>query len=372
MRTRVRTALAIAAALAAGAAPAAPASAEGRTHEPRWEISLAGSLPDGAWLHSVTSAGGSAWAVGSGSLYEGMPDGVVLHWDGRRWREVEDPALPPVFYWNSVDSASPRDVWAYGWNYDDEYLVRWDGRKWRQVPLPELPGGEHHGSAEIAAERGRVWVAGFRWLSTYAHGSWKTERVPNGLDVADVDSCSSRSAWAVGGFAHAGQESRPVVMRWHNGRWSETEAPGDPDLRLTNVHVASEGSVWATGRVPAADGEGFAEPRVLHWNGHKWRDVTGPVSGLFAEALTGDGRGGIWVSGDPYGWEGPPVLWHYDGRRWTRHEGATVTVGETQAYEVAALAPGGRHGGPWAVGSYARVEGTTSYQSELIERFGRR
>lgn len=180
------------------------------------------------------------------------------------------------------------------------------------------------------------------------------------------------SAWAVGGFAHVGRESRPVVMRWRNGGWTEAEAPGDPDLRLTDVHVESDRSVWATGRVPAADGVGFAEPRVLHWNGRGWRDVTGPVSGLFAEALTGDGRGGVWVSGDPYGWEGPPVLWHYDGRRWTRHEGATVAAGETQAYEVTALAPGGRHGGPWAVGSYARVEGTTAYQSELIERFGRR
>ncbi|GAA2122003.1 hypothetical protein GCM10009802_25680 [Streptomyces synnematoformans] len=362
--------------LAAGAALVTPATAEtpaaGAAHEPRWEISLAGSLPDGAWLKSVTSAGRSAWAVGSESIYEGTADGVVLRWDGRRWRQDRDPALPPVHYWNSVDASSAHDVWAYGWNDDGEYVVRHDGRRWRQVPPPELPGGENHGAAEVAAGSHRVWLAGREWLSTYAHGSWTSEKLPRGVDVIDVDSRSSRSAWAVGGFWHVGEESRPLVMRWQDGAWTETAAPDDPDLRLTDVHVASDRSVWAAGRVPAADGEGFAEPRVYHWNGRTWRDVTGPVAGLFAESVTGDGRGGIWLSGDPYGWAGPPVFWHYDGHRWTRHEGAAVTAGETQAHEVSDLAPGTWGGGPWAVGSYAHVEGTTAYQHELIERLGRR
>ncbi|WBB61425.1 hypothetical protein O7599_02380 [Streptomyces sp. WMMC500] len=371
MRTRVRTALAVAVALVAGAALAAPAAAAAPAkgaHEPRWEISLAGSLPDGAHLNSVTSAGRDAWAVGSDSHYEGMPDGVVLHWDGGEWQEVRDPALPPVYYWNSVDASSPQDVWAYGWNYDAEFAVHYDGYEWEQVPLPELPGGVSHGSARIAAEDGRVWLVGDRYLSTYAQGDWTTQDLPSGVNILDADARSSRTAWAVGGFAYAGRESRPVVMRWKNGGWRETEAPDAPGLRLTDVHVDSARSVWATGRVPAADGEGLAEPRVYHYDGHRWRDVTGPVAGIFADAVTGDGRGGIWLSGDPHGWEGPPVLWHYDGRRWTRHEGATVTAGETQSYEVNGLAPGGRRGGPWAVGSYERIEGTTAYQSELIER----
>ncbi|WP_220189270.1 hypothetical protein, partial [Streptomyces phytophilus] len=329
-------------------------------------------LPDGANLNSVTSAGGNAWAVGSDSRYEGMPDGVVLRWDGRRWQKVADPALPPVYYWYSVDSASPRDVWAYGWNYDDEYVVHHDGRAWEQVPVPELPDGPTHGAAQIAAERDRVWLAGDRYLSSYADGDWTTQQLPGGVGMMDVDARSSRTAWAVGGFSYAGKESRPVVMRWKRGGWREFKAPDVPDLRLTNVHVVSERSVWATGQVPAADGRGFAEPRVLHYDGRRWRDVTGPVEGLFAEALTGDGRGGIWVSGDPYGWEGPPVLWHYDGRRWTRHEGAMITEGETQGHEIDDLAPGGRHGGPWAVGSYAHVEDRTTYQHELIERLNRR
>ncbi|MFW6690829.1 hypothetical protein [Streptomyces sp. MAR4 CNX-425] len=375
MRTWGNTAVAVAAALAA-AALAAPATAAEpaavSAHEPRWQISLAGSLPDGARLTSVTSAGSGAWAVGTGRAYEGGPEGVVLRWDGRRWRDERDPALPPVRHWNSVDSSSPSHVWAYGWNDEAEYAVRHDGRRWRQVPMPRLPGGAHHGLAEIAAAPHRVWVAGLEWLSTYAHGSWTSEKLPRGVDVLDVTSRSSRTAWAVGGFFHVGEESRPVVLRWRDGAWAETAAPGGPDLRLTDVHVESERSVWVAGRVPAAGGDGFAEPRVHHWNGRTWRDVTGPVAGLFAGSVTGDGRGGIWLSGDPYGWEGPPLFWHYDGRRWTRHEGAVVTTGETQAHEIADLAPGGPLGGPWAVGSYARVEGQTAYQHELIERLGRR
>jgi hypothetical protein len=76
----------------------------------------------------------------------------------------------------------------------------------------------------------------------------------------------------------------------------------------------------------------------------------------------------VWFSGYPEGWEGPPVFWRYDARdgRWTRTTGETVTEGATQSYEVTDLAPIGRTGGYWAVGTYDLILGDIAEPHEII------
>ncbi|MGW7349693.1 hypothetical protein [Streptomyces sp. NPDC054784] len=137
------------------------------------------------------------------------------------------------------------------------------------------------------------------------------------------------------------------------------------------MHAESARSVWATGfRTPVGD-EGY-EPRVLHWNGRAWRDVTAPVTGLSPQAIHGDGRGGVRVSGDADGGQRPPVLWPGERGRWTKVYGATVPGGETQAYDITALAPAGRGGRLWAVGGYELLDGRGGSSGyEFVQRRGR-
>ncbi|WP_127201735.1 hypothetical protein [Streptomyces sp. Z26] len=160
-------------------------------------------------------------------------------------------------------------------------------------------------------------------------------RLSPGVSLSAVASAGADAAWAVDSFALVGRESRAVAPHWDGRRWHETVLP-DVRVRLTGVHAESARGTWTTGfRTPVGD-EGY-EPRVLHWNGRAWRDVTGPVTGLSPRAI----RGGVRVSGNTESWEGPPVLWHRERGRWTMVYGATVPGGETQAYDVTDLAPAG-------------------------------
>ncbi|MGW7519308.1 hypothetical protein ACWGJ2_27340 [Streptomyces sp. NPDC054796] len=346
-------------------APATGAAATGG-HAPAWEVSEAGGLSANAHLSSVSAAGPhAAWAVGHQS-FGGVSDGVILRWKDGSWRQDRTAGLPQVNYWHSVDAVSPRDVWAYGWSQTEEVATHYDGRRWQRVPLPD-DAGPQQGFAELAAVPGRAWLAGDYSLSTWSHGVWQTEDLPTGISAEDVDARTADDAWAVGGFSYAGQESRPVALHWDGEDWTEVPVPGT-GLRLAQVYAESARSVYATAYVSSVDGESH-EPRVLHWNGRSWKDITGPVGGLIPQAVNGDGRGNVWVSGDPDGWEGPPVFWRYDGKRWSEIEGAKVTGGATQAYNITDLAPLGRTGRFWAVGSYELLVGESSSESyELIER----
>jgi hypothetical protein len=320
-----------------------------------------------AHFSSVSAAGPlSAWAAGT-EYVEGSPHGVILRWDGWRWSPDEAPGLPEVSYWYSVDAASPRDVYAYGWGGPDgEVVVHFDGHRWEIVELPELPGGDIYGFSEVAAERGRTYLAGWNHISTYSRGDWESIELGSGVQINGMDSRTARDAWAVGGFALVGQESRPVALHWDGKDWSEVPLPEDWDLRLNEVYVESKNSVYVAAH---AAGAGYYEPRLLHWDGHSWEDITGPVTGISPTALTGDGHGTVWFSGNPEGWEGPPVFWRYDTKdgSWTRVTGETVAEGETQSYEVSDLAPIGLTGGYWSVGSYELlVGGNSSEQHEII------
>ncbi|MGP3921952.1 hypothetical protein [Streptomyces sp. 8N616] len=352
---------------AAGASPS-PRTTTGSLH---WEMSSAGRLSSGAHLSSVTAAGPrAAWAVGHES-FDGVPEGVVLRWNGKRWRQDPSAGLPRVSYWHSVSAVSRRNVWAYGWSQTEELVAHYDGRRWQRVDLPALPGGAIYGFSELAAVKGRIWLAGDHRISTNVKGRWRTTDFGAGTGITDIDARSAADAWAVGGFALVGQKSRPVALHWDGASWSEVPLP-DTRLRLANVYAESARSVWVSGHTSPTGGDGY-EPRVLHWDGRTWRDVTGPVEGLAPQALSGDGRGSVWLTGDPTGWEGPPVFWRYDGRRWARVPGATVPGGETQSYNVTDLAPVGHTGRHWAVGSYELLDGQGGADSyEFIERSARR
>ncbi|GAB2590033.1 hypothetical protein GCM10027168_23830 [Streptomyces capparidis] len=387
MRTTTRiTAAAITLVAAAGlAAPSAVAAPADRPAEapasaawtkakpgPRWETSLAGTLGE-SHLRAVSSAGpDAAWAVGN--RYDRPAErsrGVMLRWDGTAWRQETAEELPDTRYWESVSAVSRRDVWAYGAGpaQGEEVLARYDGRHWRQVALPEEHDRYYLSEVE-AVPGGRAWMAGSRTISAYHGGQWRTTDLGAGSNIRDLDARAANDAWAVGSEAVDTHPSRAqaLALHWDGRQWRKTPSPG-PGIHLNSVYAESARSVWATAFTSGDSDPGF-EPRVLHWNGTAWRDVTGPVRGIALRAVTGDGHGTVWLAGDPEGHQGPPVYWRWDGGRWTRTEGATVTGG--YAYAVHGLAPAGRPGRFWAIGDYSRNEGQYAVGYEMIQRSARR
>lgn len=376
MKTGTYLRIAVAAALTAvtvAVAPAAGAAADGaapaawppdQASALAWHTSLAGTLSDISGLSDIASAGpNAAWAVGSQSV-DGVGQGVILRWNGKTWQQQSTPGVPGTGVWYAVDAVSAHDVWAYGWGQEGETLAHYDGKRWTQMPLPEEKG---YGFAKLAAVPGKVWLVSDTAINTYAHGVWKSTPLQSGVIINAIEARSSHDAWAVGQFAYVGQPSRSVLLHWDGSSWTDA-APAGSNLRVTAVYQESARSVWVTGLTPYVEDE-RQQTKVLHWNGISWTDVTGPVGGLWANAITGDGKGNVWVSGDPYGYEGTALYWRLRNGVWTSVAGDAVPGGQTQAYDIEALAPTGRTGQFWSAGSYGLITGeSTSATYELIQR----
>jgi hypothetical protein len=353
--------------VAAATVVALPAATASAWPSQGWEVVSAGELGTTAYLGAVSAAGPTtAWAAGY-QVIDSQPTGVLMRWDGWRWRPDDAPGLPEAIYWLDVSAVSPYDVWAYGRVSGEEYvLAHFDGWRWETVELPGEPDEGSYGVTDLGAEHGRVWLSGDESISTYADGEWDTLDLGSGVNVVDLDARSARDAWAVGPYWPTGQaqDRRPLVLHWDGGDWSEI--PLDrPELRPEHVYAESRDSVYVVARSYEL---GDLSPRLLHWDGRHWEEIPVPLSGLLVDAISGDGHGTVWISGNPEGYEGPPVFWRYDAGEgsWTEVAGETVP-GHTQAYQVTDLAPIGLTGGYWAVGTYSVItEAGRSQQRELI------
>ncbi|MGP3969459.1 hypothetical protein [Streptomyces sp. 6N223] len=357
--------------VATATAVALPAATASAWPSQEWEVVSAGELGTSAYLGAVSAAGPTAaWAAGY-QVIDAQPRGVLMRWDGWQWRPDDAPGLPEVIYWLDVSAVSPHDVWAYGRVRGEEYVMaHFDGWRWETAEMPEEPDGGSYGVTDVEAVHGRTWLSGDEAISTYADGEWETLDLGSGVNIVDLDARTARDAWAVGPYWPTGQaqERRPMVLHWDGGDWSEI--PLDrPELRPEHVYAESRDSVYVVARSYESGESGDPNHAVvLHWDGHGWEEIRLPLSGMYVDAISGDGHGTVWLGGDPAGWEGPPVFWRYDAREesWTEVTGETVP-GHTQAHRVTDLAPIGLTGGYWAVGSYSLItEPGRSQERELI------
>ncbi|MEE1740203.1 hypothetical protein [Streptomyces sp. BE147] len=316
---------------------------------PGWEVSLSGDSPAES-LMSVSSVDEDlAWAVGR----KGQT-GVIMRWDGENWSEDTAPGLPDVWQWSAVSAVAADDVWAYGTVNRDQALVHYDGERWTTVPTAG-PADDSWPEVPIDAVPGRLFKGG-NALYTYADGAWQTFTLPYLVDIRDIDALSADDAYATG-MRYPVNGGHPVTYHWDGTTWTLMDQPPVPaGTDTAKITAAAPDSVYVAGWADDADG-GPPAPGVAHWNGTTWQDVTGSLADLYLHAISSDGRGGLWVTGndktDPVA--AGPVFWHYDGTTWTKEPGASAPDGDTQwpSYSFYDLAPAGADGRFWAVGDYS-------------------
>ena len=140
----------------------------------RWTAMLTSQI---GILEGVTAvAADDVWAVGVSYASVPVPTGaLILHWNGKQWSEVPNPAPSgqgQSYQLKSVAARAANDVFAAGVAYEyggsgggpnSQALVeRWNGTSWSVVQVPQ-PGVADNALAAIAAlagSRGDVWVAG--------------------------------------------------------------------------------------------------------------------------------------------------------------------------------------------------------------------
>ncbi|MEV0621749.1 hypothetical protein AB0I81_51080 [Nonomuraea sp. NPDC050404] len=223
--------------------------------------------PPGALSASLsgvkTFSGTNAWAVGSyGTSAAPNTRTLIQRWNGTSWSIVPSPSPDPIRnLLTDVDGASANDVWAIGNAGDDGYgggtvaglVLHWDGSAWTQV---NVPGAVSDGTFNLpvlqdvfARSANDVWIVGrafswidFRVVPIALHWNGQTwqrsvmSTAPNdGAGFHGVAALSATQVYAVGS----------VVARWTGTTWAaESFAPGGS---LSDAAAIGPSTVWGAG-----------------------------------------------------------------------------------------------------------------------------
>ncbi len=204
----------------------------------------------------------------------------------------------------------------YLWAATRGGVVRWDLATRTPLVFTESDGLPVRSvSAIAAAPDGSIWVAGRDWIAHNEHQAeewtvYTSSEVPLlGEDLGDLAVGPDGAVWVA-----VGREG----LLHYDGSWSEVTTP--PELRTfpwtASLGVAPNGTVWAA--LHLSEG-------VVAYDGATWRRYTqadglpGPLSNL---AVASDGTvwvGGEGIYGDPEGDVLAGGLAHFDGTSWTSY-----------------------------------------------------
>lgn len=227
----------------------------------------------------------NAWAVGS--FFDGTEQQtLILHWNGSVWSQVASQNAPGNNFLNGVDARSATDIWAVGQSFDDNVtstlIEHFDGGNWTIVPSPSPTGFDDELNAVSVSSASNAWAVGENFPTAGAetlilrwNGSkWKRVPSPNpggtvANDLNGVDIVGNTDAWAVGTFV-SGSNGFDLILHWNGTKWKPVTgaSPGVHNNILNSVSVVSANDVWAGGFDSA--NHGGSKNELEHWNGHAW------------------------------------------------------------------------------------------------------
>lgn len=171
------------------------------------------------------------WAAGE--------TGVILHYDGKLWKQVETPLVSDVpNQWaslNSISMVSPDEGWAAGEKY-----------------------------VGVGAKSSSV-------ILHYLDGKWSVAREGDGESVEALTMVSPSEGWAailtkspVVIIGNNGTASRVnnEILHYHDGQWTAAGVPGDEDIKEISMGSPDDG--WALTYI-----SGF-----LHYHDGVWKAVS--------------------------------------------------------------------------------------------------
>jgi hypothetical protein len=318
----------------AGAIPAVRAATA-----PGWRITAVLRHCGNDSLSSVVAIGPrDAWAVGEPPWSSAPGCGAdVERWDGTTWRRVPVPAgvslgdaltLP-------LAAVSASDAWIFparwaqsGYSYSEySYALHWDGAVWQASSFPArlivqdaAALGSDDGWAFGVVQTGAAAAVPF--TAHYNGRTWQQVRLP----VAPLAiSTQGRGLWVIGpavataASAAAGQHL--IAMRWNGRSWSQLAVPdiaipaGQDFTGDSSLAATGSGGLWWYYQVSVTDDTWRSG--LLHWDGAAWHTIAVPGAITQFDAMTQDGRGGIWLAVG-VGLAGGQYWYHYSGGHWTR------------------------------------------------------
>lgn len=250
---------------------------------PGWTLMASGTTASLIDVHGTSPT--NVFAVGINSA----SDTRVLHYDGTSWSSQEAPGCCLRRVWAS----SATEAFAVGSNggfYTLGTFTHFDGQRWTSMtpPTPN-PAPDEDGLG--------IW------------GLW-------GSSPTDV--------FAVGYINVTTGLWTAYVAHYDGAAWSQMPLPRGEYLRLGDVWGTSASNVYATGEYHVWDDDEAVGDRgvILHYDGHQWSEVLREPF-LHLKAIWGSSANDIYATGlnyvrdDPRAQPYDPVIWHYDGVRWS-------------------------------------------------------
>ena len=275
------------------------------------------SAPAVNFLRDIAASSTSAaWSVGSyrRSDYTSAP--LVLTWDGASWRrsDIAAPSATQSFL-ESVDAASPADVWAVG-TYRDPgsftdrpWASHFDGTSWSvvSVPRPAFCAGEHLALDDVVTTAGRVVISGscpvtggsttafvYEWVG----GAWKSKGT-----IADISSVGGLAISAGGGiWVGANSPGNLSVVTYRRAGPSWVASPPLNVGRATTIDGmttnAARTKLHVVGAVTRTD-NGVTPLLATYTTAGGWVASTTPIAGI-ARGVTASPGGSVWSAGVDY------------------------------------------------------------------------
>ena len=220
-----------------------------------WEVAF-DATPYGAFMSVWGTSGTDVYTVGGQPFFADEPHGVVFHFDGDDWRELDIPDGP---------------------------MLNWV-----------------HGAGES------VWVVGEGGRALRFDDGAFVEEFDTGVDVPlwGVWAAAEDDIWAVGGNA-LDRTGEPVILHFDGTGWEPVPVPDldrDGVLALFKVWGTRSDHVFAIGMVGA----------ILHWDGVEWTQVP---SGTGADLVSLWGRADDDIVA--VGGRGNGVFGRWDGAAWS-------------------------------------------------------
>ena len=311
--------------------------------------------PHGENLYAV-------WGRGADDVFAAGDHGLVMHWDGTRWRRMDTGTDRPLY------SLWGNDVMTAGGN---DALLRLEGSAWSTVPNehwnhalwgfdgPSLLAVEPGGRIYVSPDGGRSWsdhhhaqilltslwgpapdrlvaVGGAGTLLRYDGRAWAPDPIPldgiEQLDLQDVWGHGDQvfvattegtlhfdgATWTASG----GDDAEIMYSVWGSGP-DDVIAVGDAIMEYDGrtwtttkpAHHARLRAVWSADRDHAfAVGECGA---IMRRDAGQWSTVTALDGQRLVEVLSLDG---VWGFGPDHVLAVGSEVLRYDGSRWTREE----------------------------------------------------
>jgi hypothetical protein len=343
MRQRPHPAVAAAAAAIAGPALALAALSPAARAQPDtvhhgWHVIRVVGGKNSALDAAVAPAGGPGWIGGSSSgatpvLYHAAGTWPVTHLAGNAGAFVQ-----------SLSATSRTNVWAA---LENEPAVAYlTSHGWRTHSIA-IGSDDLLESGVVTFSPKDTWVFAFDFTAqkSYAwhdtRAGWKRTVVPYEIDafsnVGEVSGSSDGNIWAIGGTAGVSGSLRFNGKTWQAISFPAGIVPSGQVAQPKEILAESPSNVWAT--VYTAAGKRAGPVVLLHWDGTRWREVTG--KNVPDDVLTGpiasDGAGGLWLAAENPAYT-RPLLLHYTGRgTWATDQ---VPADGGKPVEITALASG--------------------------------